>query len=136
MIVRITPDWAVKMWPTVEPLLAPAVAETLGCFETPDILRDILNGNVQLWTAADPDTKSICAAMTTQIHTYPRRKSLRVEFIGGTRLHFWAKDFCAVLDDFARENGITLMEGAFRRGWVRMWPGSREHGVSLVKELV
>lgn len=135
MIVRITPDWAVKLWPIVEPMLAPAVAETLGCFETADILHGILNGNIQLWVAADADQKTIYAAMTTQIHTYPRRKSLRVEFIGGTRLRAWAKDFCKALDDFARENSITLMEGAFRRGWVRMWPGSREHGVSLVKEL-
>lgn len=133
MIFRVTPDQAVKIWPTVEPMLARATAETLGCFETPDLLRGILNGNMQLWVAADES--GVHAAMTTQIHRYPRRSSLRVEFIGGTRLKAWAKEFCEALDAFARENNITLMEGAFRRGWLRMWPGSREHGVSLVKEL-
>lgn len=122
------------MWPAVARLLAPAVEATNGCYEIGDVLGELKTGRQQLWVDWEEGQK-INAAMTTAIGVYPRKKSLRVIFIGGSKMRKWLPEFRDLIEKNARSNGATMIEGFFREGWVRVWPGARVSGVGLVKEL-
>jgi hypothetical protein len=136
MILAVhTPDVA-RLWGTVlEPMLAPVVATTRGCYETVDVLRAILNGEQILWVAMSEDGKTIEAVFTTAIRTYPRRKTCQVIYTAGTGLERWGIPFVETIEKYAREQGATAIEGSFRRGWARKYPGMKETGAILFKEL-
>lgn len=135
MIVHVLTDDVPHLWPVVEPLLAPAVAATFGKFETPDVLRDLLNGEQVLWVALSADETTIDAAFTTRIAVYPRLKTCCVVFCGGSGLERWGLPFVETIEKYAREKGARAIEGAFRRGWARKYPGMKEVGAVLFKEL-
>lgn len=124
------------MWPVVGPLLAPAVRHSNGCYELEDVLADIKRGHQQLWVDCDEaDPRRIYAAMTTVFDQYPRKKTLKVVFIGGTRMKKWLGEFIECVERHAKANGAVMLEGFFREGWARVWPGARVSGVGLVKDL-
>lgn len=135
MIVWVQPDDAVRIWPVVEKLLAPAVATSRGKYETPDVLREILNGERVLWVALSEDQKSIDAAFSSRVIVYPRCKTVAVDFCGGSGLERWGLPFVEVIEKYARDKGAVAIEGAMRRGWARKYPGMKEVGVILYKDL-
>lgn len=136
MIVHVTDiELARKMWPTVGPLLDKAVRHTNGCFELEDVWADIERGKQQLWLACSDDGTRIDAAMTTMFDQYPRKKTLKVVFVGGARMRTWLAEFRTLVEAFARKHGAAMLEGYFREGWVRVWPGARVTGVGIIKEL-
>lgn len=135
MIVHVT-DLALaeSMWPIVGPMLAPAVALSNGCYEVEDVLADLRTGHQQLWVDW-VDGQTINAAMTTMFDQYPRKKTLKVVFVGGRKMKKWLPEFIGLVEAYARKNGADMLEGFFRAGWVKVWPGARISGVGLVKEL-
>lgn len=135
MIVQVPADGTCKIWALVEPLLAPAVKHTNGCYEMSDILKGIEDGFTQLWISYDEPSNTIDAAMTTSIQIYPRRTSIRIGFIGGKNMRRWLKDFVTAAEAFGRSHGATLVEGYFRKGWARVWPGARIHGAWHIKDM-
>lgn len=135
MIVQVTPDHAAAMWGALAPLFERVTRHTNGCYEPADVLREILNGTQTLWVAWDEKRNALDAAMTTSLATYPRRKACRVLYISGGNMKAWLGEFIETVERYARDNGATLLEGFFRPGWARVWPGSRTCGVNLVKDL-
>ena len=136
MIVHVTDqDLITRMWPTLELLFARVTPSTNGCYEPIDVLDDIRAGRQQLWVDWDAESKIVNAAMTTTIVDRPRKRVLVVPFITGDKMRHWRKEFSECLDAFAKREGCGLIEGYYREGWERMWPGSRRHGVVLVKEI-
>lgn len=134
MIVRVTDKSHVeRLWPTVAPLLALAVGLSNGCYEMDDVLADLMGGKQELWVALDEDR--VVAAMTTMFDQYPRKKTLKVVFIGGKKMKKWLAEFRELVEFHAWQNGASMIEGFFREGWVRVWPGARISGVGLVKDL-
>jgi hypothetical protein len=123
-----------SMWPVVGPLLKPAVDHSNGCYEVEDVLTDIRNGVQELWVDWE-EGQRINAAMTTLFDQYPRKKTLKIVFVGGSKMRKWLPEFRSLVEAYARKNGAALLEGFFREGWVRVWPGARVSGVGLVKEL-
>jgi hypothetical protein len=135
LIVQVTRDLVPFLWPALEPLFAKVTKETHGCYEPDDVRDEILRGEQTLWVAYDPERNAIDAAMTTVLQAYPRRTSCRVLYVSGTRMKTWIGEFVKTIEQYARFHGATLLEGSFRRGWARVWPGAHEHGVSLYKDL-
>lgn len=135
MIVHVTDLALVEaMWPVVGPMLAPAVSLSNGCYEVDDVLAELRTGQQQLWVDW-VDGQTVNAAMTTMFDQYPRKKTLKVVFVGGRKMKKWLPEFISLVEAFARKNGADLLEGFFRKGWVKVWPGARISGVGLVKEL-
>lgn len=122
------------MWPTVGPLLAKAVSFSNGCYELDDVWADIESGKQHLWVDWQ-EGQIINAAMTTMFDQYPRKKTLKVVFVGGSRMKSWFPEFRQLVEAFARKHGAVMLEGFFRAGWSRIWPGARISGVGLIKEL-
>ena len=85
MRVSTVPKEAVKhVWSDVEELLKKSVADTSrGKIDLIDILNGILTDVYVLWVVLDEEDNMV-AAITTRIATYPRRKSMVLDFVGGS----------------------------------------------------
>jgi hypothetical protein len=137
LIVHVTDlQLAERMWSTIAPLLKPAVDCSSGCYEVDDVLDDIRAGKQELWVDCEPDNvRQINAAMTTMFDQYPQKKTLKVVFVGGRRMKKWLPEFIQLVEQYAKRSGAQMLEGFFRPGWARAWPGARISGVGLVKDL-
>lgn len=124
------------MWPALRPLFEKIIPSTNGCYEVDDVLTDILEKRQELWVSVDENNpKDVQAAMTTSFEQYPRKKCIKIHFIAGGHMRKWKDDFIAAFEEYAKKNGAAFAAGEFREGWVRMWPGSRIHGVTIIKDL-
>lgn len=135
LIVQVPAYMAQAKWPDLAPFFAKVTRHTNGCYEPDDVLADILKGEQLLWVAWDQATNTLDAVMTTRLVDYPRRKICQVIFIAGAQMGRWLSEFQETVEQYAREHGATGLEGHLRRGWVRVWNGCRERGVSLFKDL-
>lgn len=135
MIVNLPVEDAEKWWPVLEPMFLRVTALTNGCYEPEDVRAEIRSGHQKLWVAWDKTRNEINAVMTTSLFRYPRRTAVRVNYVSGGRMKAWIDEFVEEVEKYARSEGATLLEGSFREGWIRMWPGAKEHGVGIVKDL-
>ena len=117
------------VWPDLWPLLEPAVKRSpdfsAGDRAGPDVLARLLCHDAQLWAVYDGDRP--VAAIVTQIQigspsTVQRAGDKRclIWLVGGSRLHEWAADFIAKLEDWARSLGCVALRGVGRSGWTRI----------------
>lgn len=136
MIVHVPPTelrW--QMWPKLRPLFEKVTRHTQGCYEPEDVWAEICRGEQALWLAFDEKRNEVDAVMTTALVDYPKRKSCRVIYVSGKNMKSWLPEFRETVERYAVKHGATLLQGNFRRGWARVWPGAAECGVSLYKEL-
>ena len=66
------------------------------------------------------DDSDIIAACTTRIYDTPQSRVLIAEWLGGERLAEWLDDALVIIEQFARDQGCTKIEGSGRKGWERM----------------
>lgn len=135
MIVVVRPAEAARYWHVFEPMFETVTKETRGCYATVDVLREILNGQQVMWAVWDKERGTIDAVMTTAIINHPGRRTCRIVYVAGERMGEWLTEFREKVEQYAKEQGATALEGNFRRGWLRVWPGAEEAGVNLFKEL-
>jgi hypothetical protein len=123
--VSTVPKEAVKhVWSDVEELLKKSVADTSrGKIDLIDILNGILTDVYVLWVVLDDEDKMI-AAITTRIATYPRRKSMVLDFVGGSKLNEWKDLVINTISEFAKKNDCRHLEGFGRKGWIRALRGN------------
>jgi hypothetical protein len=103
-----------RVWPEVWPMLAPAVARSAS---KPDLLVPLTEQRADLWTVAD-DAKPVAAIVTTKQND----GRCLVWFIGGSRMHEWARQFLTTLAAAARAAGCWAIWGTGRKGWARVMP--------------
>lgn len=141
MIVHVRPDEAARGWAFFEPMIAEAMAGVQGCYEPLDCLRDILNGDQVMWASWDKEADKIEAVMTTRIVEHRgvgnvlRRKVINIVYVAGGNMSAWISEFVETIEKYARDMGCTGGTGAFREGWLRVWPGAKKNGVNLFKDL-
>jgi hypothetical protein len=102
------------VWSDLWPLLEPAVKRSP---DKPDVLARLLFNEAQLWAIYDADVP--VAAIVTQIQVANEKRCL-IWLVGGSRLHDWAADFIAKLEDWARSLGCVTLRGVGRPGWARI----------------
>lgn len=141
MIVVVPPEQAALSWAIFEPMFRKVTVTTHGSWEPVDVLRDILNGDQIMWAAWDRERGTVDAIITTHIKDIRgvagvlRNRICDVMFIAGDRLEQWLPEFIAVIEKYGRDHGCTIGQGALRRGWLRVWPGTEENGVNIIKDL-
>ena len=125
MRVSTVPKEAVKhVWKDVEELLKKSVEDTSrGKINILDVLDGILRDIYVLWVVLDEEDNMV-AAITTRIATYPRRKAMVLDFVGGTKLHKWKDTVIKTIGRFAKENDCQHLEGYGRKGWERALRGN------------
>lgn len=114
----IVPKDAISdLWPTVEPLLAPAIARS-GERMSMETVRETLAGDTHLlWIVVDGD--EVLAACVTRTAVYPLKKMLVVESLGGRQMKRWVNDLNETLKRYAKDTGHQGLELYGRPGWVK-----------------
>jgi hypothetical protein len=112
------------VWSTVAPILATSIDCDDGRRSLHSVLRQLVNGENQLWVVTDIDP--IGAVVTAILH-YPHKRVLRVEWLAGERFSEWAH-LIGVLEDWAREQQCASVEIAGRMGFARVF---RNYGYAV-----
>ena len=105
------------VWPKVVGYMENAAAITDGKYTARDIYDDIQRGVYVLWIIVEND--DIIGALTTRIVAYPNRRSMSIDWLGGTRLEELLPLFHPVMAQYAKDNKCTHLEGHGRGGWAR-----------------
>lgn len=133
MIFSLVPTEGVKtLWPTIAPMLAPAVKHTAGRTDLRAIFEELAEQRQLLWVVMD-DTNKVLAAVTTREAQYARRRTLVVDFVGGMRMKEWIQLVSDTLRAYARDAKLSGVEMSGRRGWSRVLKscGWQQHWVVL-----
>ena len=114
-------------------MLEPAVARTSGRMEAEDVLAGIEGGRFGCWVAVNG--WDVVGCVIAEKLKYARRKALNVLFIAGHDRDAWTEPMAAALEDFARAEGLDLIEGLGRRGFDRVLPGYKVSAFAYEKEV-
>lgn len=115
--VTLVPTEAVNdLWPTVAPLLAPAMEYAGGRIDLESVKEWLLDRRYLLWVAY-PEDKIIRAAFATREARYPRKSMLVVEIAGGSDMRRWVSEATRIFRSYARDIGFDGVEMFGRRGW-------------------
>jgi hypothetical protein len=103
--------------PALLPYLAESEKWTRGRAKVDDILRFVLNGQMQLWIGHEENT--IYGHVVTEIKDYPQCKMLVVQYCAGEPNHMQYVDdeIFDLLDRFAKDAGCAGVEFVGRPGW-------------------
>jgi len=118
MTVSIVPPGMVSgVIPALLPYLEESERWTKGRATVDDILRFVLNGQMQLWVVYEENT--IYGHVVTEIKEYPRCKMLTVQYCAGEPNHMQYVDdeIFDLLDRFAMDAGCAGVEFVGRPGW-------------------
>ena len=114
--------------PALLPYLIKSQEWTKGRAVVDDILRFILNGQMQLWIAHEEG--KVYGHVITEIKDYPRFKMLTVQYCAGEEDHMqYAEDeMFSLLDRFAKDAGCAGVEFVGRPGWRKQ---ANKYGYSI-----
>jgi hypothetical protein len=103
--------------PALLPYLAESEKWSKGRASVDDILRFVLNQQMQLWVVHEENT--IYGHVVTEIKEYPRCKMLVVQYCAGEPNHMQYVDdeIFDLLDRFAKDAGCSGIEFVGRPGW-------------------
>ncbi len=107
-----------EMWPTVAPLLAPAVERSHGRVDMAAVTEGLTARRYLLWVAYAED-REIAAAFITRVAVYPRKSMLAIDFAGGGRMSAWLPTVLDTFRRFAEDSGLDGAEFYGREGWVK-----------------
>ena len=124
MKVSTVPKETVKyIWKDVERVLKRSVDTATGKVNLIDVLHGILNDTYVLWVVFDGE--EVIAAITTRIIEYPQRRSMALDWVGGSRMKEWQDMAIQKITDFAVLNDCQHLEGYGRKAWGR---ALKKHG--------
>jgi len=115
----VPPEYLKESWPTVAPLLAPAVGFAGGRISLASVFDWIQDGRYVLWVAYESDSTKIKAAFVTREARYPCRKMLAIDGAGGEGMTEWLPAVVDTFRRYARDAGLDGVEMFGRVGWVR-----------------
>jgi hypothetical protein len=113
----IPPGMVAETIPQLLPHLKTSQEWTKGRATVDDILRFILNGQMQLWVGHEEG--KIYGHVITEIKEYPRCKMLVVQYCAGEPNHmqYVDEEMFNLLDRFAVDAGCSGIEFIGRPGW-------------------
>ena len=118
MRVSAVPKEAVKyIWKDVEKVLKKSVATAETKIQLIDVLKGILDDTYILWVVFEED--DVVAAFTTRIIEYPQRRSMALDWVGGSRMKEWFDIGMEKVIEFASLNNCEHLEGYGRKAWGR-----------------
>jgi len=136
-IVPIGAPLLPKVWQHVAPLLNKAVRLSPELIRIKDVYDAALAGVYVCWVAVDEDSGEFVGVITTRIIDYPQRKALAMDFIGGSRIKEWLGMAQEAIEEHAKRNDCSHLEGYGRRAWLKyLQPqGWEQSYITFKKEL-
>lgn len=116
-LIGIPANQLADCWDNVKHLIGDACARSNGKYESVDILRSLLRGDMQLWGALSDE--KIEAIAIGEIVSYPRIKVYRVLGCTGEGMNEWL-DLIHGIENWARMQGCKDFEAIARPGWEKM----------------
>lgn len=117
MLIPVPKEHVDLLWDGASAALAKALPTAHGKFTITDIYNGLMSDMYVLWLVMEEG--EVVAAMTTRIVQYPQRRTLAIDWVGGTRMSEWLPMFVRAMKDHARKNQCTALEGYGRRAWGR-----------------
>jgi hypothetical protein len=117
-VAHIPQDHVDRLWADAAPLLEKAQRRVADKMDLDDVLNDIRGGSLQLWMVVVNGV--LMAAMTTRIVSYPKKKNLLINLIGGYEMDRWMPSALDALKEMAKINGLRGIEGYGRKGWEKI----------------
>ena len=113
----VPPGQVAGVVPALLPYLQESAGWTRGRVNTDDLLRFVLNGEMQLWAVHEGDTGD--GHVITEIKHYPRLKMLTVQYCA---MKPWTMDVISdqmhsIAEQFAKSAGCAGVEFVGRPGW-------------------
>jgi hypothetical protein len=132
--VLIPQDGIERIWPMAASFLEKATNRTKKI--DLDSLRECADkGLMQIWIAYDPEEDEILSAAATEIVDYVSGlKSARIMLLGGLELNRW-REAIDTIEQWASDQGCSLIEIVGRRGWGRVYPEYVEIETWFAKEI-
>lgn len=117
-IHAVHPQLLDVVWADVTRLVEASVETSRGKF-TLDAIRTALEaGDLVLWMVLKSGMP--VAVYTTRVIAYPQRRGLAVDWVGGTGIFSWLDAVQKAVEQHARRNGCTHIEGFGRAAWGRL----------------
>ena len=116
-MLAILPDKVDSVLDDAVRLLEPAVRRQSHNVTIEHIVDDLRNGLSLLWLAY-VDGKAM-AAVVTCIVKQPLRKNMKIEWMGGEKMHLWGQEVFAILTKVAKEAKLDAIEADGRKGFQR-----------------
>ena len=118
MIISVVPREALGIvWGDVAKLMNRSVETSSGKYHIDDLYHGINRGQYVLWVIMDGNEP--IAAITTSVISYPGRKAMAMDWIGGRRMKEWLPMAVETLSEYSRKNGCSHIEGYGRKAWGR-----------------
>ena len=117
-VAHIPQDHVDRLWADAAPLLEKAQRRVADKMDLDDVLNDLRGGSLQLWMVVVNGV--LMAAMTTRIVSYPKKKNLLINLIGGYEMDRWMPSALDALKEMAKINGLSGIEGYGRKGWEKI----------------
>lgn len=122
ILVRLEPRAIAATWPRIEQDVVQACLRSHGRYSAPLVRKYAEQGLWQIWLAIN-QAGEVCAVAGTRIVAYDTGlKALDIKFGTGRQRKIW-QHFMADLLAWGKEQGCTIAEGSFRKGWRRVLPG-------------
>tara|TARA_S200002703_G_scaffold15758_1_gene13401 strand:+ start:8069 stop:8509 length:441 start_codon:yes stop_codon:yes gene_type:complete len=115
----VDPNYVSRVWEEVEPILGKSIGSAHGRYDMKDILKEIVNFEQHLWVVFDEKSK-IIAALTTRFVSYPKKKVLAGQFLGGTKIMRWRDPMLSTLENWAKDNSCDGLEMTGRNGFEKV----------------
>jgi len=105
--------------PSLLPHLQKSELWTRGRSKVDDILRFLLNGQMQLWVVFCTEEQQIYGHVVTEVKDYPRCKMLQVQYCAMEKNHMQYIDdkMQDLAEKFAKDTGCIGIEFIGRPGW-------------------
>ena len=117
-VAHIPQDHVDRLWADAAPLLEKAQRRVADKMDLDDVLNDLRGGSLQLWMVVVNGV--LMAAMTTRIVSYPKKKNLLINLIGGYEMDRWMPRAIDVFVDTAKSLGLNGIEAYGRKGWEKV----------------
>ena len=115
-ITMVPPSYVETLWPEVRDQLLKAIARSKGRWTEQALFNSVVSGNQHLWLAFDSEHK-INGVGTTELVSYPGKKMLTIQFLGGDKFNEWVWDMLERFTDWAKDNHCDGIEATARMGF-------------------
>lgn len=131
-VIAIPANRSLAYWPHVRGHIMKAFDKFPGEISEERVMNNLRDGLFTLWVAWD---EGPIGALITQQLEYLEFGALRIVALGGERFESWRNEMDRVLDVYCKLHGLTRIEFAGRRGWLKRVNNYKLNRVIMVRNV-